>query len=304
MDEQRLSTASAPEDGPPIRHVGVVGAGVIGRGVAQDLAQTGHLVTLLDVSTEILDQARAEIARNIRFFHMVANTKERFDKTTVLQRIQFTTDYAPFATVDFVIENALEDWNIKAAIYGELDRSCRQDTVLAANTSAIPIGLIASATSRPDKVIGMHFMNPVPLKPAVEVIKGKATSQPTVDAARRLLAQMKKRAIMVNDSPGFVSNRVLMLTINEAVFLVKEQIASPPDVDDIFKHCFGHAMGPLETADLIGLDTILRSLDVLNNNLGGSKFEPCPLLREMVAEGKLGRKSGQGFYEYGLAGTS
>ena len=276
----------------------------MGRGLAQDLAQTGHLVTLLDISNEILGQARNEIAKNVRFHHLVAGTQERFDQAEVLERIHFTTDYAPFETVDFVIENATEDWAVKARIYLELDGICRATTVLATNTSAIPITRIAGDTSRPGRVIGMHFMNPVPLKPAVEVIRGAETSQEAVEKAKRLLAQMKKRAIVVRDSPGFVSNRVLMLMINEAVFLVQEQVASLVDIDDIFKHCMGHAMGPLETADLIGLDTVLRSVEVLRDALGESKFEPCPLLQEMVAEGKLGRKSGVGFYTYSQATES
>jgi 3-hydroxybutyryl-CoA dehydrogenase len=281
-----------------LRHVGVVGAGVMGRGLAQDLAQTGHRVILLDVSDMVLEQARAEIAKNVRFHHLVANTGERFDPAAVLERIVFSTDYTSLEAVEFVIENAPEDWATKARVYAELDNICPGTTVFAANTSAIRIARIASATTRPDRVVGMHFMNPVPLKPAVEVIRPPSTSKDTMDAVHRLLAQMNKRAIVVADSPGFVSNRVLMLTVNESIFLVQERVASPAEIDDIFRSCFGHAMGPLETADLIGLDTILHSVEVLHEELGGSKFEPCPLLREMVDEGALGRKSGHGFYDY------
>jgi 3-hydroxybutyryl-CoA dehydrogenase len=280
-----------------LNHVGVVGAGVIGRGVVQDLAQTGHLVTVVDLTAQVLSQARKEIANSVRFHHLLARTKERFDQDEVLGRIHFTTDYARLEVVDFVIENAHEDWDVKAKIYPELDKICRAATILAANTSAIPIDRIASVTSRPDRVIGIHFMNPVPLKPAVEVILSADTSPGTLETATRLLSQMNKQAIIVNDSPGFVSNRVLMLTVNEAVSLVQEQVASPANIDDLFRSCFGHAMGPLETADLIGLDTILRSLEVLRDALG-SRFQPSALLQDMVGEGKLGRKSGRGFYDY------
>ena len=285
-----------------VQHTGVVGAGVMGRGLAQDLAQTGHSVILLDVSDVVLERARDEIARNVRFHHLVADTGEPLDRAVVLDRIKFSTDYSSFAAVEFVIENATEDWDVKASIYPELDKVCKSSAIFAANTSAIPISRIASATARPDRVVGMHFMNPVPLKPTVEVIRAPSTSDNTMSVVHRLLGQMNKRGITVKDSPGFVSNRVLMLTVNEAIFLVEEQVASPAQIDDIFKSCFGHTMGPLETADLIGLDTILQTVEVLHEEFGGSKFEPCPLLREMVAEGSLGRKSGHGFYNYSNSG--
>jgi 3-hydroxybutyryl-CoA dehydrogenase len=216
----------------------------------------------------------------------------------VLSRITFTTDLESLRDVGFIIENVTEDWAVKKPLYEHLDRICNSSCVFAANTSAIPIAKIAAATTRPAKVIGMHFMNPVPLKPVVEVIRSRHTSPETIAVATQLLDDMHKGAILVNDSPGFVSNRVLMLTINEAAFVVDEGVASVEDVDAIFKDCFGHPMGPLATADLIGLDTILRSIEVLRDELGGGKFSPCPLLQTMVDAGLLGRKSGQGFYQY------
>jgi 3-hydroxybutyryl-CoA dehydrogenase len=199
---------------------------------------------------------------------------------------------------DFVIENATEKVEIKRGIYENLDRVCKAACVFAANTSAISITRIASMTNRAPQVIGMHFMNPVPMKPVVEVIRAEHTSDETVQMAGALLAAMGKEAVIINDYPGFVSNRVLMLTINEAIFLVQDQVAAPEDIDKIFKTCFGHKMGPLETADLIGLDTILYSIEVLYESYNDSKYRPSPLLRKMVDAGKHGMKSGQGFYTY------
>jgi 3-hydroxybutyryl-CoA dehydrogenase len=281
-----------------IRLVGVVGAGVMGVGVAQNLAQSGYRVLLLDISDDILKRARAEISKNLRFQRMFskANGQESID--TIIERITFTTDYAPFADADFVIENATENWEIKKKIHAQLDAVCPDHCVFAANTSAISITRIASATKRPDRVLGIHFMNPVPMKPTVEVIRGYHTSEETIATARSLLAGMGKEGVIVNDMPGFVSNRVLMLTVNEAVFLVQDQVASAEDVDKIFRSCFGHKMGPLETADLIGLDTILYSIEVLYESYNDSKYRPCPLLKKMVDAGLYGRKSGQGFYCY------
>lgn len=281
-----------------IRIVGVVGAGVMGVGVAQNLAQSGYSVVLLDINDDILKQARTEIIRSIRLQKMLSKGSIREDVNTIVERIVFTTDYAPFADADFVIENATENWEIKKRIHAQLDAVCPQQTVFAANTSAISITRIASATKRPDRVLGMHFMNPVPMKSMVEMIRGYHTSEDTIETAKALLAGMDKECVVVNDMPGFVSNRVLMLTVNEAVFLVQDQVASAEDVDKIFKSCFGHKMGPLETADLIGLDTILYSIEVLYESYNDSKYRPCPLLKKMVDAGLHGRKSGQGFYSY------
>ncbi len=216
----------------------------------------------------------------------------------VLDRITFTTDYELLHEVDFVIENVTESWSVKAKVYPKLDNICSKESVFAVNTSTIPITRIASLTGRATQIIGMHFMNPVPLKPVVEVIRGYHTSDETINTAKKLLQQMGKEGIVVNDSPGFVSNRVLMLTINEAIYLQQEQVATAEDVDRIFKTCFGHKMGPLETADLIGLDTILYSLESLHDSFKDSKYRPCPLLIKMVDAGLYGQKSGKGFYHY------
>jgi len=281
--------------------VGVVGAGVMGAGVAQSLAQTGHRVLLLDVTEEALRRARAEIEQGVRFHGFFTGTRGGPAPAEVLERITFTLGYEPFADADFVVENATEREAVKREIYPVLDRVCPARTVFAANTSCIPITRIGGWTGRPDRVLGMHFMNPVPLKPVVETVRGVHTSRETLDAAASLLRKMGKEAIVVNDSPGFVSNRVLMLAINEAVWEVQDGVASPEDIDRIFVTCLGHKMGPLATGDLIGLDTILLSLQVLLDSYGDPKFRPCPLLRRMVDAGLHGRKTGRGFFEYGAA---
>ena len=288
-----------------IQTVGVIGAGVMGIGVAQNLAQTGHQVILVDISENILDNAKQEIRNNIRFQSFfkkgVAEARQRHHQETpddIIKKIEFSTNYKILEDADFIVENVTEKWDIKREIYPLLDSICSADCVFAANTSAIPITRIASVTKRADKVIGIHFMNPVPMKPMVEVIRGYHTSETTIETAKKMLSQMDKECIIVNDSPGFVSNRVLMLTINEAIFLLQDQVATAEDVDKIFKGCFGHKMGPLETADLIGLDTILFSIEVLYENFNDSKYRPCTLLKKMVDAGLHGRKSGKGFYLY------
>ncbi|MEQ8973606.1 MAG: 3-hydroxyacyl-CoA dehydrogenase NAD-binding domain-containing protein [Coleofasciculus sp. C1-SOL-03] len=281
-----------------IQVVGVVGAGVMGIGVSQNLAQTGHQVILIDVSDEILERAKQEIRQNLRFRGFFNKSEPDNTPEDVLSRIKFSTNYQFLESAEFVIENTTEKWEIKQQVYTQLDPICPPESVFAANTSAIPITRIASVTKRASKVIGMHFMNPVPMKPMVETIRGYHTSEETIGTAQKLLTQMGKECIIVNDSPGFVSNRVLMLTINEAVFILQDQVASASDVDRIFKTCFGHKMGPLETADLIGLDTILFSIEVLYESFNDSKYRPCHLLKKMVDAGLYGQKSGQGFYTY------
>lgn len=281
-----------------IQVVGVIGAGVMGIGVAQNLAQTGHQVILIDIAEQILERAKQEIQKNIRFQSFFKKTEKSEPVDEILHRIKFTTNYQFLESAEFVIENTTEKWDIKKEVYPKIDLICPQKTVFAANTSAIPITRIASVTQRASQVLGMHFMNPVPMKTTVETIRGYHTSEQTLEIAQKLLTQMGKDCIIVNDSPGFVSNRVLMLTINEAVFLLQDQVASASDVDRIFKSCFGHKMGPLETADLIGLDTILFSIEVLYESFNDSKYRPCPLLKKMVEAGLHGRKSGQGFYTY------
>lgn len=283
-----------------IRVVGVIGAGVMGVGVAQNLAQTEHQVVLIDVSDAILERAREQIRQQVRFQGLFQKDKgaPKANPAEIMQRITCSTDYQLLQGVDFVIENAPEKWEIKKGIYAQIDAICPQHCIFAANTSAISITRFGSATKRAPQVLGMHFMNPVPLKPVVEVIRGYHTSEETLARARQLLAQMGKEAIVVNDAPGFVSNRILMLTINEAIYVLQDQVASVEDIDRIFKTCFGHKMGPLETADLIGLDTILFSIEVLYESFNDSKYRPCPLLKKMVDAGLYGQKSGRGFYSY------
>ncbi len=284
-----------------IRTVGVVGAGVMGIGLGHNLAQTGHQVVLLDVSQAQLTSAENEIRKNLRFHGMFQKGAQPVKPDEVLGRIKFTQSYEDFSETDFVVENATEKWDIKKGIYPQLDEACPERAVFAANTSCISITKIASTTKRPEKILGMHFMNPVPLKPMVEVIRGHHTSEETLATAHQLLTQMGKDGIVVNDYPGFVSNRVLMLTVNEAIYLVHDGVAPADQIDHLFKTCFGHKMGPLETADLIGLDTILYSIEVLYESYSDSKYRPCPLLRKMVDAGLHGRKSGKGFYDYGVS---
>ncbi|MEA2604975.1 MAG: 3-hydroxybutyryl-CoA dehydrogenase [Acidobacteriota bacterium] len=284
-----------------LRKVGVIGAGVMGVGMGQNLAQTGHEAVLVDVSPEILARAEKEIRNSLRFQGMFQKGAKTESADAVIGRIAFTTDLEALHDVDFVVENVPEKWEIKREIYPRIDAICPERTVFAVNTSCFSITRVAALTRRPPRVLGMHFMNPVPLKPMVEVIRGHHTSEETLATARQLLRQMGKDCIVVNDLPGFVSNRVLMLTVNEAIFTVHDGVATPEQVDQLFKTCFGHKMGPLETADLIGLDTILFSIEVLYESYNDSKFRPCPLLKKMVDAGLLGRKSGKGFYDYGVS---
>ncbi|MCL1471383.1 3-hydroxyacyl-CoA dehydrogenase family protein [Argonema antarcticum] len=281
-----------------IQTVGVIGAGVMGVGVAQNLAQTGHHAVLIDISDDILERAKQEIKNNIRFQGFFNKNEKTERPNDILDKITFSSNYQFLEKAEFVVENVTEKWDIKKEVYSKIDAICPEKTVFAANTSAISITRIASATKRADRVIGIHFMNPVPMKPMVEMIRGYHTSEPTIQTANELLTQMGKESILVNDSPGFVSNRVLMLTVNEAIFLLQDGVASAEQVDKIFKSCFGHKMGPLETADLIGLDTILFSIEVLYESFNDSKYRPCPLLKKMVDAGLHGRKSGKGFYTY------
>ena len=278
--------------------VGVVGAGVMGKGIAQNLAQSSYQVVLLDISDEILADAKDEIYNSIRFQGFFKKSENMEDPDKVVSRIQFSTDYQLLKGAAFVIENVPEKWDIKQEVYKKIDEICPDQCIFLVNTSCISITKVASLTGRPDRIIGAHFMNPVPLMQAVEVIRGYHTSEVTIGAVGSLLAGMGKECIVVNDYPGFVSNRISHLFMNEAAFVVQDQIASPQKVDNIFKKCYGHKMGPLETADLIGLDTVINSLDILYESYQDSKFRCCPLLRKMVDAGLYGRKSGQGFYTY------
>jgi 3-hydroxybutyryl-CoA dehydrogenase len=288
-----------------IKQVGVVGAGVMGVGLGQNIAQSGLAAVLVDISDEVLEHARGEIRKNLRFQGMfqkgAAGGAKKEDADTVLGRIHFTTKLEDLADVDFVVENVPEKWEIKKEIYPRIDAICPQHAVFAVNTSCYSITRVGALTKRPDRVIGMHFMNPVPLKPMVEAIRGHHTSEATIETGRRFLRQIGKDCILVNDMPGFVSNRVLMLTVNEAVYVLQDGVATAEQVDQIFKTCFGHKMGPLETADLIGLDTILYSVEALYESYNDSKYRPCPLLKKMVDAGLHGRKNGKGFYDYGIS---
>lgn len=289
---------SEVEVSPPDR-IGVVGAGIMGSGIAQDLAAHGFEVDLVDSDRARLERIEAVIRDGLRTQRLFARggpPPPAADE--VVARIHLHHEVAGVAGCDFVIENVTERWEVKREVYRQLDRLCPPSSVFGANTSAISITRLGAVTGRPDRVVGMHFMNPAPLKPVVELVRGHHTSEPTLARARALLAALGKEGIQVEDMPGFVSNRVLMLTINEAIFLVQDRVAAPEDVDRIFKTCFGHKMGPLETGDLIGLDTILLSLEVLYESFNDTKFRPSPLLRKMVDAGLLGRKSGTGFYRY------
>jgi 3-hydroxybutyryl-CoA dehydrogenase len=276
--------------------IGVIGAGVMGVGVAQNLAQCGHEVILVDTQESILDQARAAIARNCRLSRLTGGPA--LDPDEVLARISTAVGVEAVAKAEFVIENVTENWQIKREVHEALDAVCDPAAVIIVNTSAIPITKVGSVGRHPERVVGVHFMNPVPAKPVVELIPGFHTTPQVVERTREMLASIGKRAVDVKDSSGFVSNRVLMLTVNEAAYLVHEGVATAEAVDEVFRGCFGHPMGPLETADLIGVDTILYSVEVLYEHYADSKYRPCPLLKQMTDAGLHGRKTGRGFYTY------
>ena len=281
-----------------MQKIGVIGAGVIGSGVAQSIAQNDFWVILVDINQQILDKAKEVIYNNIRFNAFFDPDKKELDAENIMNRIVFTTSYDVLSDCDFIVENVNEYWETKEKVYAILNDICSSNCIFLANTSCISITKIASVTSRPDRVIGAHFMNPVPHKKTIEIIKGQHTSEQTIKEVNKLLQQLGKDTIIVNDFPGFVSNRISHLFINEAAFVAQDQVASPEDIDAIFKKCFEHKLGPLETADLIGIDTVVASLDILYNSYQDSKYRCCPLLRKMAEAGFLGRKSGQGFYKY------
>lgn len=270
----------------------------MGTGVSQLFAGSEHDVVLADHAEDALKRARAQIVQNVRMMPLTSPAAPRLSPADVIGRIRFTTDLKQMATVDFVIENITENWDAKRRLYQELDEICPAGVPFGVNTSAIPITRIGSVTGRAPDVIGTHFMNPAPLKPTVEVIRAHHTSDSTLERTRSLLSSAGKDSIVVKDSPGFVTNRILMITINEAIFLLQEGVASAKEIDRLSRQCFAHSMGPLETADLIGLDTVLLSLEVLHADFKESKYRPCPLLRGMVDAGLLGRKTGRGFHSY------
>lgn len=275
--------------------IGVLGAGVIGRGVAHRFSQYGYRTILLDNDEAVLDTAVRDIERNMKLAVMLGS---KLDIPGEIERIKTTASYADLAEADFIIENVPEKIAVKATVYQTADRAVKNDCIFMANTSCIPITKIAAFTKRADKVIGVHFMNPVPQKDFTEVIKGYHTSEETIRRVKALLETIGITTEIINDSAGFVSNRLSHLFMNEAAYMIMEEVAAADQVDTIFKKGFKHSMGPLETADLIGLDTVLFSLDVLYEYYKDPKFRPCPLLTKMVDAGLLGRKSGQGFYNY------
>jgi 3-hydroxybutyryl-CoA dehydrogenase len=280
-----------------IQHVGVVGAGTMGNGIAQVFAQAGFSVLLVDVAQPMLDRARTTIATSLE--KLVAKGKlASAVREESLGRIQTATSIEALAQSDYVVEAILEEAAAKRALFATLDAVLKPETIFATNTSSISITTIAAATKRPDRVLGMHFMNPVPLMSLVELIRGQATSDETMAVASELCRALGKTGVEAADYPGFLANRILMPMLNEAFFAVMEGVGTPEAVDTVMKLGMNHPMGPLQLADLIGLDVCLAVLNVLHEGIGDPKYRPCPLLRRMVAAGQFGRKSGQGFYTY------
>ena len=280
-----------------IKTVGVIGGGTMGNGIAHVAARSGLKVILHDIAQQQLDNAVATISRNLDR-EVAKNKITADDKSAALARILAAPKGAALAEADFIIEAVIEDAEVKSKVFQNVDGIARPGVILASNTSSISITKIASRTKRPDKVIGMHFMNPVPVMTLVEVVRGLATSDQTYATTKQLAESLGKTPVEVNDYPGFVSNRVLMPMINEAIYCVMEGVGTAEAVDSVMKLGMNHPMGPLTLADLIGLDVCLDIMEVLHNGLGDSKYRPCPLLRKMVDAGHLGRKSGRGFYQY------
>jgi 3-hydroxybutyryl-CoA dehydrogenase len=280
-----------------IKIVGVVGAGTMGNGIAQAFAQAGFTVRLVDVAQPLLDRARGSIEKSLNKF-VDKGKLTAGDRDAALGRLTTTTTLDKLATVDYVVEAIVENAEAKSALFTSLDAIVSEHALLASNTSSISITTLGAATKRPDKVLGMHFMNPVPLMALVELIRGQATSKESMTIASELCGALGKTAVEAADYPGFIANRVLMPMINEAIYALMEGVGTADAIDTVMKLGMNHPMGPLTLADFIGLDVCLAILNVLHDGLGDPKYRPCPLLRRMVAAGHLGRKSGQGFYTY------
>ncbi|WP_227394489.1 3-hydroxybutyryl-CoA dehydrogenase [Jeotgalibacillus aurantiacus] len=280
-----------------IKKVMVIGAGQMGGGIAQVCAQAGYEVTLNDLKDEFLTRGLGVIEKNLsRSVEKGRMTEE--DKTATMNRITRSTDLNDAKNVDIVIEAAVENMEIKTKIFKTLDEVAPEHAILASNTSSLPITEIAAATNRPEKVIGMHFMNPVPVMKLVEIIRGLATTDEVYQAVEDMTKSLNKAPVEVEDFPGFVSNRILMPMINEAIYTLYEGVASKEAIDDVMKMGMNHPMGPLQLADFIGLDTCLYIMEILHDGFGDSKYRPCPLLRKYVKAGWLGKKTGRGFYSY------
>jgi len=280
-----------------VKTVGVVGAGTMGSGIAQTFAQSGFAVRLVDVAQPMLLRARDSIARSLGKF-VEKGTLPAGSREAALERLTTATTLGTLVDADYIVEAIVEDRDAKRTLFSELDKIARPDVVLASNTSSIPIATLGEATTRPECVLGMHFMNPVPLMVLVEVIRSAATSEASMKTAFELCTALGKTAVESADRPGFIANRVLMPMINEAIFAVMEGVGTPGAVDTVMKLGMNHPMGPLTLADFIGLDVCLAIMNVLRDGFGDAKYAPCPLLERMVADGKLGRKSGEGFYRY------